>query len=110
MEPTSTSDGYAFVHIPTSAGSHELECVVWRPLGSWKDRLMGKLVGARVSEFIVTSLCTLASFLGISTQLKYPRSICDGNDRSRLQTESMGIVHLKLYIVHKGFDQYGIEW
>ncbi|KAJ1554266.1 B9 domain-containing protein 2, partial [Cladochytrium tenue] len=31
-------NGYGFMHVPTTPGKHELECVTWRPTGSTMDQ------------------------------------------------------------------------
>ena len=33
------ADGYSFVHIPTQAGHHSIECPVWRPCGSMREEV-----------------------------------------------------------------------
>ncbi|XP_021916275.1 B9 domain-containing protein 2-like isoform X3 [Zootermopsis nevadensis] len=48
-------------------------------------------------------------FLGGGPQLKNPDLIYSGNDRYRLQTETMGVVHLELGVVLRNFDKYGVE-
>ena len=37
------SDGYGFCHVPTSPGMHELQCVTWKPAGSFKEQFTGLL-------------------------------------------------------------------
>jgi len=48
-------------------------------------------------------------FLGGGPQLKNPDLIYSGNDRYRLQTETMGVVHLELGVILRNFDKYGVE-
>ncbi|CAG5132914.1 unnamed protein product [Candidula unifasciata] len=82
--------GYGFVHIPTSPGTHEIDCNTWRPIGSFMES---------VSQF----------FLGGGPHLKNPDLIYSGADRYRLQTVAMGTVHLRLGIILRNFDKFGIE-
>lgn len=34
-------DGYGFCHVPTVPGIHDVECVTWRPVGSYRDQFTG---------------------------------------------------------------------
>nr|CAD7458437.1 unnamed protein product [Timema tahoe] len=83
--------GYGFCHIPTSPGSHLIDCVTWRPVGSWRDQF---------TQF----------FLGGGPQLKDPNLVYSGNDRYRLQTETMGVVHLELGIILRNFQKFGVVY
>ena len=82
--------GYGFCHIPTSPGTHEVNCPTWRPVGSFMET---------VSQY----------FLGGGPQLKNTDLIYSGADRYRLRTEAMGQVHLRLGIILRNFDKFGIE-
>ncbi len=31
--------GYGFVHVPTAPGAHEVECLTWRPVGSFGEQV-----------------------------------------------------------------------
>nr|CAD7575698.1 unnamed protein product [Timema californicum] len=57
--------GYGFCHIPTSPGSHFIDCVTWRPVGSWRDQF---------TQF----------FLGGGPQLKDPNLVYSGNDSEQI--------------------------
>jgi hypothetical protein len=48
-------------------------------------------------------------FLGGGPQLNNPDLVYSGNDRYRLQTETMGVVHLELGVILRNFDKYGVE-
>ncbi|TRY97892.1 hypothetical protein DNTS_034128 [Danionella cerebrum] len=82
--------GYGYVHVPSSPGQHRLECVTWRPLGSWQDQLSQMFVGG-------------------GPQLRSPDLIYSGGDRYRLHTVAMGKVVLELCIILRHFDRYGVE-
>lgn len=82
--------GYGFCHVPTTPGMHEIECPTWRPSGSFKEQ---------VSQY----------FLGGGPQLKNPDLIYSGADRYRLHTIAMGSVHVRLGVILRNFDKYGIE-
>lgn len=82
--------GYGYIHVPSSPGQHRLQCVTWRPLGSWQDQL---------SEM----------FVGGGPQLRSPDLIYSGADRYRLHTVGMGTVELELCIILRHFDRYGVE-
>ena len=34
-------DGYGFCHVPTVPGVHDVDCVTWRPVGSYRDQFTG---------------------------------------------------------------------
>ncbi|ORX48905.1 B9-domain-containing protein [Piromyces finnis] len=82
--------GYGFIHVPTTPGMHELECMTWKPLSSNSNKLW---------EF----------FLGASSQLRDTDVIHNGADRFRLVTATMGKVHLELGIILRNFSNYGIS-
>ena len=49
-------------------------------------------------------------FVGGSAQLRHPEMTSSGVDRYRLNTVSMGTVHLSLGLILRNFDKYGIEF
>lgn len=82
--------GYGFCHVPSSPGTHQLDCPTWRPLGSWQEQL------AR-------------AFVGGGPQLLHGDAIYSGADRYRLHTAAGGTVHLDLGLLLRHFDRYGVE-
>jgi len=82
--------GYGYCHIPTSPGTHEMECPTWRPVGTMREQIS-------------------QAFLGGGPQLKNPDMIYSGADRYHLRTQTMGKVHLQLGVIMRHFDRYGIE-
>lgn len=82
--------GYGFCHVPSSPGTHQLDCPTWRPLGSWREQL------AR-------------AFVGGGPQLLHGDAIYSGADRYRLHTAAGGIVRLELGLLLRHFDRYGVE-
>ncbi|XP_063242078.1 B9 domain-containing protein 2 [Bacillus rossius redtenbacheri] len=82
--------GYGVCHIPTSPGTHALDCVTWRPVGSPWDRFR---------QF----------FLGGGPQLKSLDQLYSGPDRCRLHTETMGAVRLELGVVLRNFRRFGVS-
>lgn len=82
--------GYGFCHVPSSPGTHQLDCPTWRPLGSWREQL------AR-------------AFVGGGPQLLHGDAIYSGADRYRLHTAAGGTVHLELGLLLRHFDRYGVE-
>nr|XP_031537681.1 B9 domain-containing protein 2 isoform X3 [Vicugna pacos] len=83
-------EGYGFCHVPSSPGTHQLDCPTWRPLGSWREQL------AR-------------AFVGGGPQLLHGDAIYSGADRYRLHTAAGGTVHLELGLLLRHFDRYGVE-
>mmetsp|Transcript_84240 Transcript_84240/g.234632 ORF Transcript_84240/g.234632 Transcript_84240/m.234632 type:complete len:204 (+) Transcript_84240:166-777(+) len=85
-------EAYGFVHVPTSAGSFDVEVPTWRPLGSHK---------VEMASF----------FLGGRPQLKSLSVIhAEAGQRFRLVTESSGTVHLHLDVVLKHLAAHKVEW
>ncbi|XP_072032083.1 B9 domain-containing protein 2-like [Amphiura filiformis] len=81
--------GYGFVHIPTSPGTHDIECVTWRPTGSYREQ---------IKQF----------FVGGAPQLKNPDMV-QSAERYTLSTAAMGKVYLQLGVIFRNFDKYGVE-
>ena len=82
--------GYGFCHLPTSPGIHEISVPTWKPSGSFQET--------------VTEI-----FLGGGAQLRNPDLIYSSADRYHLRTAAMGKVHLRLGVILRNFDKYGIE-
>ena len=91
-------DGYGFAHIPTQPGTHKIEIYTWRPVGSLMDQVYGN------SSLIWHK----AYFLGATPQLKNLDMITNPSDRFRLETMTMGKVHLELSVITRNFDANGI--
>lgn len=72
--------GYGYCHVPSSPGHHRISCVTWRPLGTWEEQLVQRLIGG-------------------GHQLRNPDLIYSGADRYRLNTKAMGTVELELDII-----------
>lgn len=56
-----------------------------------------------------TSLSTAAFFLGGSPELRNEAVVYSTQDRQRLRTEAMGTVHLRLGLILRNFEKYGVE-
>ncbi|XP_011409625.1 PREDICTED: B9 domain-containing protein 2-like [Amphimedon queenslandica] len=82
--------GYGFIHVPTVPGNHEVDCVIWKPVGSFMDQ--------------VTSF-----FMGGGPELSQESLVHSSEDRLRLRTESSGRVRLKLGIIIRNFEKFGVE-
>jgi B9 domain-containing protein 2 len=82
--------GYAQCQVPTTPGVHELKCATWRPIGSFKDQITSYFVGGGI-------------------ELKNPELAISNSESYRLKTISMGIVHLKINVILRNFDKYGVE-
>lgn len=82
--------GYGYCHVPSSPGQHRLQCVTWRPVGTWQEQLAQMFVGG-------------------GPQLRSPDLIYSGADRYRLHTEAMGTVELELCVILRHFERYGVE-
>uniref|UniRef100_A0A914DKI1 B9 domain-containing protein 2 n=1 Tax=Acrobeloides nanus TaxID=290746 RepID=A0A914DKI1_9BILA len=82
--------GYGTAFIPTSPGEHVITCNCWRPKGGFKDELM---------QF----------FVGGGLQLRSPAPLEDPVERQKLHTVAMGTVTLRLSIITRHFDRFGIQ-
>ncbi|BHF69421.1 B9 domain-containing protein 2 [Sparganum proliferum] len=82
--------GYGFCHVPSTAGSHELEVVTWRPCGSFAEQFKSQLVGG------AAHLCNLDL-------------VFNQQNRYMLQTESMGKLQLVCNIITRNFEKFGVE-
>ncbi|KAJ8968379.1 hypothetical protein NQ314_002329 [Rhamnusium bicolor] len=83
--------GYGLITVPTSPGSHILDCYTWRPFGSLRERF---------TQY----------FLGGGLQLKYPDLIFSSGERYKLSTEAMGVISLELSVILRNFTNYGVEY
>lgn len=77
--------------MPPTPGYHELECVTWRPIGSMKDQITSYFVGGGL-------------------QLKNPELAIANSETYRLKTASMGKIHLRLNVILRNFEKYGVEF
>lgn len=78
--------GYGYCLVPTEPGERDIECVTWRPIGNAKERLR---------EF----------FIGSNKHLKDSSVVYrDINQKFPLQTQTTGIVHLRLCTMTRGLD------
>ena len=83
--------GYGMCHIPTMPGMHSVDCVTWRPKGSWLDTVS-------------------AAFLGGNPTLLNPSVVYKTEDRLELNAHSCGTVHLDLQILINGFQSKGVQF
>ncbi len=79
--------------MPITPGYHELECVTWRPMGTVKDQITSYFVGG-------------------SLQLRNPDLFNSNSidELYRLKTISMGKVHLRLNVILRNFEKYGVDF
>lgn len=82
--------GYGFTFIPSSPGTHKVDVLTWRPIGTLTEQFR-------------------QYFLGGGAQLKSPDLVHSATDRYRLQTETMGSVHLELSVILRNFTKFGVE-
>lgn len=46
----SFKDGYGLLNVPTVPGTHQVECLTWRPAGSFSDRIWCIVISALISS------------------------------------------------------------
>ncbi|KAI3418916.1 hypothetical protein GPALN_008013 [Globodera pallida] len=81
--------GYGICLVPTSPGEHQVECHCWRPRGNLRDELSHRFVGG---GFQLRSLAVLTN----SEQM------------AQLETVAAGTVELRLAVITRHFDRFGI--
>uniref|UniRef100_A0A1I8I2H3 B9 domain-containing protein 2 n=1 Tax=Macrostomum lignano TaxID=282301 RepID=A0A1I8I2H3_9PLAT len=82
--------GYGFAHVPSQPGLHKIDCVTWRPTGSFMDEVSSKFVGGGI-------------------QLKRPDLVYELHDRRNVHSTAGGKVHLELSVILRNFDKFGVE-
>ncbi|XP_002736715.1 B9 domain-containing protein 2-like [Saccoglossus kowalevskii] len=82
--------GYGFCYVPTAPGTHDVECVTWRPTGQFREQISHNFVGG-------------------GPQLRNPDLVYTSSDRDLLHTVGMGKIHLQLGIILRNFDKFGVE-
>lgn len=93
--------GYAVVHVPSAPGDHSISCRVWRPRGSFIDRLSAFFVGGYPhlkDPALVYGLGQAVSDEetgGTSATGLLMRQASGG----RLTSEPAGVVHLRLGVL-----------
>ena len=78
-------------HVPTGAGSFNVDCPTWRPVGTESEELA-------------------AHFLGGRPQLKSTSVLsADATQRFLLTTAGSGTVVFQLNVILKHFDTYSVD-
>merc|ERR1712129_661596 len=85
--------GYGVCHLPTSSGMHEIECPIWR------------VVGSTLQE-------AYSFFLDIKPQLRDTKLICQTaqEDRQKICTVSVGSIKMKIGVLLRNFNKFNLEW
>ena len=85
--------GYGVCYLPTSSGEHEIECPIWR------------IVGSTLQE-------AYAFFLDIKPQLRDINLInkTAKEDRQKICTVSVGTIKLKISVLLRNFKKFNLEW
>ncbi|ETN76973.1 B9 protein [Necator americanus] len=81
--------GYGSLFLPSTPGEHELVCNMWRPKGTTREEMMQRFIGGGIQ---VNSLSILE----------------DTTERMQISTVAMGRVRLRLYVITRHFEQFGI--
>jgi B9 domain-containing protein 2 len=82
--------GYGVANIPSQSGTFDIECAIWKPLGTLKERISEMLIGG-------------------AAQVKDETIVWNGEDRRKLTTISVGVVHLHLNILLRSFGKYNVQ-
>ncbi len=84
-------EGYGFVHVPSTPGVHELSCPTWRPVGTpaqeWAAYFLGGTPSLKTTSLLFSS----------------------SSERYRLVTTSSGTVHVRVEVLHRNMEAYGLE-
>ena len=81
--------GYGVTHVPSEVGEHVIECVLWRPQGSFSEKVVN-------------------FFMGTTSHLEHRELVSTSEDRWDLFTETAGSVHFKLDVMTRGFRNKGV--
>jgi B9 domain-containing protein 2 len=86
--------GYGFTCVPTQPGAHELECTVWRPVGTDKEEVFSYFLGS-VPQLLDKEI------VDNPTKAK--------SERNRIYSKMEGKVHLHLEVVLRNVDAHEIQ-
>uniref|UniRef100_A0A0N5AHA5 B9 domain-containing protein 2 n=1 Tax=Syphacia muris TaxID=451379 RepID=A0A0N5AHA5_9BILA len=81
--------GYGSVFVPTTPGTNQVTCHIWRPKGSFREEMMQYFLGGGIQL----------------TEVNYVENV---TRLSKLRTTSMGTVQLELSIITRNFEKFGI--
>ncbi|VDN05325.1 unnamed protein product [Thelazia callipaeda] len=81
--------GYGSVYLPASPGEHKIKCHMWRPKGDIREELMHYFLGGGLQ---LTSQVTARL-----------------DEYSKLRIISMGIIEMRISLITKYFDRFGIQ-
>lgn len=84
---------YGFCHIPSSGGVSDVECRMWRPVGTMKDDIASKILGG-------------------GPRLKHWDTLYSKawEQRPKLITTGSGVVNLRLNVVLRHFEEQLVEF
>lgn len=94
--------GYGSTFVPSSPGEHEVTCHIWRPMGSSREEMMHSFVGGGLQASYSISRAVELFQLGNMHVLEDPE------ERSKINTVSMGQLRLRLNVITRHFDRFGI--
>ncbi|KAF5297370.1 hypothetical protein FQR65_LT01300 [Abscondita terminalis] len=76
--------GYGFVVVPTTPGSHHLECFTWRPFGTLRERFTQFFLGGgpqlKNSDLILSANDSQTTVENVTTSVTEATVFCDAND------------------------------
>ncbi|KAL3096944.1 hypothetical protein niasHS_002660 [Heterodera schachtii] len=81
--------GYGTCSVPTCPGEHQVICHCWRPKGTFRDELIRRFVGG-------------------GFQLRSLSILTNAEQRAQLETVSAGTVELRLAVIVRHFDRFGM--
>eukprot|EP00485_Elphidium_margaritaceum_P012643 CAMPEP_0202699664 /NCGR_PEP_ID=MMETSP1385-20130828/12874_1 /ASSEMBLY_ACC=CAM_ASM_000861 /TAXON_ID=933848 /ORGANISM="Elphidium margaritaceum" /LENGTH=182 /DNA_ID=CAMNT_0049356655 /DNA_START=24 /DNA_END=572 /DNA_ORIENTATION=- len=85
--------GYGVCHLPCSPGVHEIECPIWR------------VVGSTLQE-------AYSFFLDLKPRLTDTKLVSQNasNDRRKICTVAVGSVKLRISVLLRNFSKFSLEW
>ena len=86
--------GYAFINVPSTPGSHEIETSLWRPVGTHREEM---------AAFFLDETTHLLSHELLHNPVKAKE------DRNRLTTQYVGKIHLRLDIILRNLKGHKVE-
>ena len=66
IRPYLFADGYGFCHVPTSPGNHKIECVTWRPVGTFAEQARGNSAPLLCVHPLSAHVCPYCAVVALS--------------------------------------------
>ena len=86
--------GFGVSHLPTSSGIHEIECPIWRVVGSTLEEAYSFFLD-------ITPSLRDTNLISNTLHLQHRHKIC---------TLSVGKIKIKISVLLRNFEKFNLEW